>query len=149
MPVEKSVSAITPDILLPDDQHIVVIYNGEVAMVVTEIICLTIFGGVNIRKILKIKSFINQNTFAYPCFSLRIELCQYPSVFPENMIDISDKIGFILIQAVIIRIPALIGAEFFVNTPRKGISTFRTNLLHEANLQHFEKAQLSDRHLIY
>ena len=68
------------------------------------------------------------------CLSFVEQIGQYPSVFSQKAMYISDKIIRIAVLSVIKIIPALVGTEFFIGATPQGVTTIETFLFHSTKV---------------
>jgi len=92
-------------------------------MFVAEVIRVAAFRCVNICKEAKIEAIPAQLRLMNLCFSVRVQVLQDFSVFAQNGIYFPHIPGAVSFSLVVIGIPALVGAEFFVNSACECIAT--------------------------
>jgi hypothetical protein len=68
------------------------------------------------------------------CFSLGIKIRQYPPVLAQQPMNIPYEIVRIAVQPVIVIVPALVRAEFFISTATESISAIETFPFHSAKV---------------
>jgi len=66
--------------------------------------------------------------------SFIIKIGKYPSVFPKQPVNISDEIVCITVHSVVVIVPALVGAEFFICATTDRVATVETFLFHSTNV---------------
>jgi len=71
-----------------------------------------------------------ESVFMDSCFAFTCQIGKYSPVFPEKAMHIPDKIVSITVQPVVVIVPALVGAEFFIGTATKGITAIETFSFH-------------------
>jgi hypothetical protein len=106
------------------NEHIIIIIQNHVALVIKKIVRVSRFGIQNIGKKLKIKSLAHQLGSSCFGFSFHIQFRQNSVIFPQFVIDIAHIIRTILIYFVVVGISATIATEFLVFATYNGISTF-------------------------
>ena len=57
-----------------------------------------------------------EGVFMHFCSTLTIQIGKDPPVFPQQTVNITDKIVSITIKPVVIIVPALVGTEFLIGT---------------------------------
>ena len=70
----------------------------------------------------------------YCCLSFTCQICKNSSVLPEQTVYIPDKIIGVAVEPVIVIIPALVGAEFFIGTATKNIAAIETFPFHSTKV---------------
>lgn len=51
-----------------------------------------------------------------PCFAFTIQIGKDPPVFPQQTMNITDKVVGVAVKPVVIIVPALVGTEFLIGT---------------------------------
>ena len=104
-----------------------VVIEIPVAGSVNKTVFCAVFIDFKIGKIIKIKTFSQQFGAGGFGFSVReIELGKNTVIFPEAVVDVPHQVGGVLIQAVVVGVPAFIAAEFFIRTPDNFFSACKT-----------------------
>jgi len=97
-------------------QKIEIIVEWQIALFVTEIILAAFLGAVNIGEMVKIKTFFYQFFLVHFGFFGFVEALQYTPVFPQDIVNVSNQIGVVAVELVVVSIAAHVGTEFFVNS---------------------------------
>ncbi len=70
----------------------------------------------------------------YPCLAVIHKVGQYSAVFPQQSMDISDKIAGITVKPVVVIIPALIRTEFLIGAAANNIAAIETFSFHSTKV---------------
>jgi hypothetical protein len=105
-------------------QHIVIILNADIAIVVAENIVFAGFGAVDIGMEMKVETLVSQLAFMHFGFAGGIQLRQDTPVLPQDMVHIPDKIVGIGVLFVVVCVAALVGAKLLVGSANKFITAF-------------------------
>jgi hypothetical protein len=57
-----------------------------------------------------------EGVFMYFYPALTIQIGKYPPVFPQQTVNITDKVVCVAVKPVVIIVPALVGTEFLIGT---------------------------------
>jgi len=110
-------------------QEIKIIVEGQVALLITEIILAAFLGAVNIGKMIEVETFFHQFLFMHPGFFGFVKALQYPPVLAQDVVDIPDEVGVVAVQLVVIGVAAHVGTEFFVDSSAEFFAAFEAGAL--------------------
>lgn len=102
--------------LFPFHQQELVVIQGQVAVLITEVIGLTVLGMVNMGMVIEVHPLCRQffqGNFGLAC---RVEFLQYTPVTLQDVIDIAHHIIAAAVQLVVVIVAALVVAKLFVGT---------------------------------
>lgn len=111
-------------VILFQNEHILLLLEADISVVVTEKIRASLPGCIGVREIMKIEPFFGKQDTVDRSFTGRIECRKYTAVLPENIVDAAHVIGRVFVQAIIIRVAAIIGTEFLVLSSRERLLAF-------------------------
>lgn len=90
------------------NQQVPIVFNGQITLFVAIIVNRALFCFVDVSKIVKVKSFLSQFLATHLRFTAGVCLHQYASVFAQHVVHISDVVGFITVQFVVVSHSALV-----------------------------------------
>ena len=140
-------SSISPHIILFHHQHILVIFEFNVAKIITEKVLGAFLSVINIGEIMKIKSFFSKRNSVHCLFAVRVKFCQNPSIFSQNGIDSAYGRVCVFVYFVVERVATIIRTEFLILSTRKFYATFVTGSFLYSHHYYF-KIELSGYHKI-
>ena len=91
-----------------------IVWQGKVALVITEIVGFPGFSGVHVCEIIEIKAFSEQFFFSGLRSAVRVQVNQDAPVALEDIVDPFDEIKLLRLKMVVVHIPALVRAELFI-----------------------------------
>jgi len=103
-------------------------------LLIAEAISFASFGLIDIREIAKLESLFEELIPMHLHLPVGVKLCQDPSVFAEDIIDISHEVIGVAIQSVVVRTAALVRTEAFVRSAIKFFFAFQALLFHRIKL---------------
>jgi hypothetical protein len=99
-----------------DDQKIIVILQGQIALFVTKTIFRTFLGFINTGEVVKIETLIGEFLFVHFGFFGNIQFLKNAVVLAKNAVYITNQICGVAVQFVVVCIATHIGTEFFINS---------------------------------
>ncbi len=74
----------------------------------------------------EVKPQFGQLAHGHPGFSGRVQTGQDSAIFPQGIVDISNVIRFIAVEAIVKTNPTWIAAKLFVGPAFERLATFQT-----------------------
>ena len=101
-------------ILLPNDQCVVIIVEGQVAVLITKAINVAGLGDVFIGEVAEFEASFQQSALMDSCFPFGVKQLKNSPVFAQDGIDRTNKMGPFTVDPVVKGAAALIRAKAFV-----------------------------------
>jgi hypothetical protein len=105
-------------------QHVLIVFRTQIALIVAKNVNAAFLRGVSIREIMKVEAFLGQRYRIDGALALRIERCEDAPVLSQNIIDAPHVIGAVLVEAVVVGVAAVIGAEFLISSSGELLRAF-------------------------
>jgi hypothetical protein len=109
------------------DKQAKVVLNGQIALFVTIVISGTLFRFVRTREVVEVETFVFKLIDPNPALSGRIQLSEYTTILPQDVVHIPDIIVFITVEPVVVGDSAEVRAELLVDPAAEPCIAFRTN----------------------
>lgn len=116
-------------VFFSENQRKKITFQLQISVFVAKSIYLSCFCFIFISKICKLKSFIQECRFGDGGFTCGIQRFKDPSVFTQNIVDISHKLVLVCILFIKMRGTALVATKLFVLSAIKSIPTFQAGTL--------------------
>jgi hypothetical protein len=112
--ITDSIEAELFHIILLSDQYIKIIFQRQIALLITENIALPGLGLISVGVIIEVESFLEQLIFSDLAFPGGIQLKKNAAVLSEDLVYFAHMIGLIPILSIIELVSAIIRTEFLI-----------------------------------
>lgn len=126
-------------------QRIEIIFQTKIAIFIAETIDSSLLKAVGMREIAEIEAFFKQHVPVHRNFFLWRQFGKYPSVFPQNTVNIPYQTVRVTVKVIVVIVSALIRTEFLIGSSFQRISAIQAILDHRTKRGYIEKQKNYNR----